>query len=430
MMASASSPKRGTRKRGPVARERSHAAEIREAHARGARAGTWAMEGSGPRPGRPAWAEIDLDAIRDNVRALMSILSPPTRFMAVVKADAYGHGAAEVARAAVGAGAWGLGVATTDEGVQLRRAGITAPILLLGPTPPEEASRVVEHDLAAAVFQAEVAGALSDAAGKAGRRARIHLKIDTGMGRIGMAPRDAVALARSVCALPRIVVEGCFTHLATADEVDLGPAQAQLASFRAVLDELDRAGIATGMRHAANSAAALALPESHLDLVRCGIAVYGVTPAPHLKGRVRLRPAMRLRARVVHTKRVDAGTPIGYGHAYRVPRATTIVTVPVGYADGYPRLAGRGGHVVISGRRHPIAGRISMDQLTVDAGGMPVQVGGVVELWGDALPVEEVADLAQTISYEVLARVSPRVPRVFMEGGRVRAVRTLLGGGG
>ncbi len=429
-MASASSPKRGARKRGPAARERDYVWEIREGHARGARADTRALESSGPRPGRPAWAEIDLDAIRDNVRALMSILSPGTRFMAVVKADAYGHGAVEVARAAVKARAWGLGVATTDEGVQLRQAGITAPILLLGPTPPEEASRVVEHDLSAAVFQAEVAEALSEAAARSGHRARIHLKIDTGMGRIGMAPRDAVALARSICALPHIVVEGCFTHLATADEVDLAPAQAQLAAFRAVLDELDRAGIATGMRHAANSAAALALPESHFDLVRCGIAVYGVTPAPHLRGRVRLRPAMHLCARIVHVKRVDAGTPIGYGHAYKAPRATTILTVPVGYADGYPRLAGRGGHVVINGRRHPIAGRISMDQLTVDAGGMPVRVGGVVELWGDALLVEEVADLAQTISYEVLARLSPRVPRVFMEGGRVRAVRTLLDAGG
>ncbi len=429
-MASASSPKRDAGKRRPAARERSHAAEIREGHARGARADTRALESSGPRPGRPAWAEIDLDAIRDNVRALMSILSPDTRFMAVVKADAYGHGAIEVARAAIEAGAWGLGVATTDEGVQLRRAGITAPILLLGTTPPEEASRVVDHDLAAAVFQIAVARALSEAAGLAGRRARIHLKIDTGMGRIGMAPRDAVALARSVCALPHVVVEGCFTHLATADEVDLAPAQAQVTSFRAVLGELDRAGLTVGMRHAANSAAALALPESHFDLVRCGIALYGILPAPHLRGRVRLRPAMRLRARIVHVKRVEAGTPIGYGHAYRAPRATTIVTVPVGYADGYPRLAGRGGHVVIGGRRHPIAGRVSMDQLTVDAGEMPVQVGDEVELWGTALPVEEVADAAQTISYEVLARVSPRVPRVFMEGGQVRAVRTLLGSGG
>ena len=378
------------------------------------------------RSARPAWAEIDLDAIRANVRALMAILSPGTRFMAVVKADAYGHGAAEVARATVEAGAWGVGVATADEGVLLRNAGIVAPVLLLGPTPPGEAATAVAHDLAVTVFQAEVARALSEAAGRAGRLARIHLKIDTGMGRIGVAPHDAVALARSLRALPHIAVEGCFTHLATADDVDLAPAQAQLAAFRTVLDELGRAGVAVGMRHAANSAAVLALPDSHFDLVRCGIAVYGVAPAPHLRGRVRLRPAMRLRARIVHAKRVDTGTPIGYGHVYRTQRPATIVTVPVGYADGYPRLAGLRGQVVINGHRLPIAGRISMDQLTVDAGDAPIKIGDEVELWGDALPVDEVANAAQTISYEVLAGVSARVPRVFIEGGQVRAVRTLL----
>lgn len=387
------------------------------------------LDTSALRSARPAWAEIDLDAIRANVRALMAILSPGTRFMAVVKADAYGHGAAEVARAAVDAGAWGVGVATADEGVLLRKAGLTAPVLLLGPTPPGEAATAVEHDLAVTVFQAEVARALSEAAGRTGRRARIHVKIDTGMGRIGVAPRDAVALARSLHALSHVAVEGCFTHLATADDVDLASAHAQLAAFRTVLEEMGRAGVAVGIRHAANSAAVLALPDSHFDLVRCGIAVYGVAPAPHLHGRVRLRPAMRLRARIVHAKRVDAGTPIGYGHAYRTPRPATIVTVPVGYADGYPRLAGESGRVVIGGHRFPIAGRISMDQLTVDAGDTPMTIGDEVELWGDALPVEDVADAAQTISYEVLAGVSPRVPRVFVEGGRVRAVRTLLDAG-
>ena len=426
-MASRSSPKRDARKRELAVRGRRHDAGAAARPVGNVGADPGAAGGGAPRPGRPAWAEIDLDAIRANVRALMGILSPQTRFMAVVKADGYGHGAVEVARAAVEAGAWGVGVATLDEGVLLRRATLTAPILILSPTPQEEAAAAATHDLAVTVFQAEVARAVSEAAGRIGRRARVHLKIDTGMGRIGVAPRDAVALARTVSSLPHIVVEGCFTHLATADEVDLAPAHAQLASFRAVLGELDRAGVAAGLRHAANSAATLALPESHFDLVRCGIGVYGVAPAPHLSGHVRLRPAMRLRARVMHTKRVDAGTPIGYGHVYHAPRTATVVTVPLGYADGYPRLAGQGGHVVIGGRRLPIAGRVSMDQMMVDAGETPVKVGDEVELWGDTLPVEDVAAAAQTIAYEVLAGVSARVPRVFMEGGRVRAVRTLLG---
>lgn len=376
---------------------------------------------------RPLWAEVDLDALRSNVRLLAGLLRPPARLLAVVKADAYGHGAVEVARAALESGAWGLGVATVEEGVEVRRAGVTSPVLVLGPTLPEEAEDVVAHDLSAAVFRAEVARALSRAASRIGRPARVHLKVDTGMGRIGVLPEQAIPLAREVAGLPGVALEGCFTHFATADERDLGPTRAQLARFCEVLDELQRAGVRVGLRHAANSAASLALSESHLDLVRCGIALYGVPPAPHLSGLASLRPVMRLVARAVHVKRVPAGTPVGYGWTYRTSRETTIVTVPAGYADGYPRLAGEGGEVVVAGRRVPVAGRVSMDQLTIDVGDLPVQPGDPVELWGPALPVTEVAAWARTIAYEVLARVSRRVPRVFVEGGVVRAVRTLLG---
>ncbi len=372
-----------------------------------------------------AWAEISLDAIRDNVRALLGA-APGARLLAVVKADAYGHGAVEVARVAVASGAWGLGVATVEEGVELRRAGLASPVLILGPAPPEHLETAVGHDLAITAFRLDTAQAASRAAARAGREARLHLKVDTGMGRIGAAPEDAVALAQAIRALPRVALEGCFTHLATADEPDLAPARSQLATFRALLRALEAAGVGPLVRHAANSAATLRLPEARFDLVRCGIALYGIAPAAHLRG-VRLRPAMRLCARVAHTKRVAAGTPIGYGWAYRAPRATTIATIPVGYADGYPRLAGGSGGVAVGGRRVPIAGRVSMDQITVDAGEVPVAVGDEVELWGAAIGVEEVAAAAQTISYEVLARVPRRVPRVFLDGGRVRAVRTLLG---
>jgi alanine racemase len=392
-------------------------------------AGQAALRDGSPQavPAGRAWAEVDLDAVQENVRALLGALSPGTRLMAVVKADAYGHGAPEVARAAVASGAAWLGVATTEEGIELRRAGLDVPVLVLGPVDPGEVEAAVRHDLGLAVFRPETARAASRAAALSGRTARAHLKVDTGMGRIGVEPRDAAALARELCQLPHVQLEGCFTHLATADEEDAGPARAQVEAFRAALAALERAGLRPGVRHAANSAAALALPEAHLDMVRCGIAVYGVAPAPHLRDRVRLRPAMRLAARVAHTKRVSQGTPVGYGWTYRAPRETTIATVPVGYADGYPRLAGPGGAVLCRGLRLSIAGRISMDQMTVDCGDAPVVVGDEVELWGPALPVEEVAARAQTIAYEVLARVSRRVPRVFTERGRVRAVRTLLG---
>jgi alanine racemase len=379
------------------------------------------------RPARPAWAEIDLTAVRDNVRALRGILREPSNLMAVVKADAYGHGSVAVARAALEAGATYLGVATTDEGVELRRAGIRSPILLLGYTPPEDAETAVAHDLAVTVFQIDVARALARAAAGAGKPATVHLKVDTGMARIGVAPAEAVAMAREVATLDGIVLEGCFTHFATADEVDLSPARAQLETFLAVLRNLEDGKVHIHLRHAANSAALLALPKAHLDLVRVGIALYGIPPAPHLAGRVALRRVMHLCARVAHVKRIPPGTPVGYGHTYRARRATTIATIPLGYADGYPRLASGKGEVMLRGQRLRIAGRVSMDQCMVDAGDLPVKVGDEVELWGQALPVEEVAATAQTIPYEVLTGVSRRVRRVFVQEGQVVGVRTLLG---
>jgi len=389
------------------------------------------VAGTGParspaRPTRPAWAEIDLGAIEDNVRAIAATLRKPARVMAVVKADAYGHGAALVARAAVDAGAAALGVATTEEGVQLRRTGIGVPILLLGSTPPEEAEIAVAHDLSVTVFQMEVARALSRAAGRAGTPAKIHLKVDTGMGRIGIPPAAAVALAGEARGLPGIVLEGCFTHFAAADDADLASARAQLEVFRGVLQQLDEAKIPVGLHHAANSAAVMALPESHLDLVRPGIALYGIPPAAHLGNRIPLRRAMRLRARVTFVKRVTAGAAIGYGHAYRAGRATTIATIPVGYADGYPRLLSGRGDVSLRGRRLPVAGLVSMDQCMVDAGETSIRVGDEVELWGQEMPVEDVAERAQTIAYEILAGVSRRIPRVFVRDGQVVGVRTLL----
>lgn len=380
----------------------------------------------GAEPARPAWAEIDLGALQDNVRSMAASLRQPARVMAVVKADAYGHGAITVARAAIEAGASSLGVATVDEGVQLRRAGITVLILLLGSTSPAEADIAVEYDLSVTVFSPDAARALSRAASRAGRAAKIHLKIDTGMGRIGIAPPEAPSVVREITQLPGLVVEGCFTHFATADEADLEPARAQLAAFRAVLRRLEGAGISVGLRHAANSAAALALPDSHFDLVRPGIALYGIPPAPHLSKRMALRRVMRFRARVTHVKRVPAGTAIGYGRDYRAARGTTIATIPVGYGDGYPRLLSGRGEVSLHGRRLPIAGRISMDQCMVDAGETAVRIGDEVELWGEAVPVEDVAERAQTIAYELLAGVSRRVPRVFVRRGQTVAVRTLL----
>lgn len=378
------------------------------------------------RPLRAGWAEIDLDAVRDNVHALRGALVPPAKLLVVVKANGYGHGAVEVTRAAAAAGAWGFGVATVDEGEELRRAGVREPVVLLDLTLPDEAPRIVALDLSAGVADLDAARALSRAARPSGRPARLHLKVDTGMGRAGCAPADAPALARALAELPGVALEGCYTHFPSADDVDLAATRGQVAEFARVQAALRGAGLEGLLYHAANSAGTLALPEAHFDLVRCGIAVYGVSPAPHLGARVPLRPAMRLVARVVQVKRVPAGTAVGYGREYRAPRETTIATVPLGYADGYPRLAWRAAEVAVGGRRVRVAGRISMDQLTVDAGDLAVRAGDDVELWGPALPVEEVAAAAQTIAWELLVRVPLRVPRVFTSGGAVRSVRTLV----
>jgi alanine racemase len=375
---------------------------------------------------RAGWAEIDLDAIQHNVRALRGILVAPARLMVVVKANAYGHGAVEVARTAASAGAWGFGVATVDEGEELRRAGRREPVVLLDLTMPEEAARIVALDLAAGVADLDGARALSRAATSSGRPARVHLKVDTGMGRAGCVPADAPALARAIADLPGVALEGCYTHFPAADDPDLTPTREQAAAFSGVVASLREAGFSGLLCHAANSAGTIALPEAHFDLVRCGIAAYGISPAAHLGARVPLRPAMRLCARVVQVRRVSAGTTVGYGREYRAGRETTIATVPLGYADGYPRLAWRSAAVALAGRRVPIAGRISMDQLTVDAGDLVVRRGDDVELWGPALPVEEVAAAAQTIAWELLVRVASRVPRVYTSGGAVRSVRTLV----
>ncbi len=382
---------------------------------------------------RAGWAEIDLDAIQHNVRALRGLLVPPAQLMVVVKANAYGHGAVEVARAAAQAGAWGFGVATVDEGEELRRGGVREPVMLLDLTMPDEADRIVANELSAGVADLDGARALNSAAASSGRTVRLHLKVDTGMGRAGCTPGDAPSLARAIAGLPEVTLEGCYTHFPAADDSDLTPTREQTAAFSAVLASLRQAGFPRRggqasrlLCHAANSAATLALPEAHFDLVRCGIAVYGIVPAPHLGGRVPLRPAMRLCGRVVQVKRVAAGTPVGYGREYRAPRETTIATVPLGYADGYPRLAWRSAAAALAGRRVPVAGRISMDQLTVDAGDLEVRKGDEIELWGPALPVEEVAAAAHTIPWELLVRVAARVPRVFTSGGAVRSVRTLV----
>jgi alanine racemase len=362
---------------------------------------------------RPTVADVDLGAISQNVRALRP---PGAELMAVVKADGYGHGDVPVARAALQAGATWLGVALVEEGLRLRDAGIDAPVLLLSEPPAEAVEEALRADLTPTLYSEEGIEAAAGAAGAGGRAAAVHVKVDTGMHRVGADPEAVLPLVRSI--LDRgLEVGGVWTHLARAEEVDAETTPSQLARFSDVLRTLGAAGVRPRYRHAANSGGTIAWPDARFDLVRVGIAMYGIVPGPALSGRVDLRPAMALRSRVAHVRRLAAGEAVSYGHTYRLDREATIATIPIGYADGYLRALSSRGHVLIRGRRHPVAGTVTMDQLMVDCGDDHVERGDEVVLIGgqgdDHITAEEVAGWAGTIPYEIVCAVSARVPREY-----------------
>jgi len=381
--------------------------------------------------GRPAWAEIDLEAIAANVAALQRHLSGPAQLMAVVKANAYGHGAEMVARTALESGATWLGVNTVDEGVQLRRAGLTAPILVLGHCPPQEAEKVVANHLTPTVTTLETALALAGASVERGLVTPVHLKVDTGMGRYGLLPEEVVAFARRVAALSSLRLEGLWTHFATADEADKTFAWQQFRVYQAVVQRLADEGLTIPLRHVANSAATIDLPETHLDLVRCGLSIYGLYPSRQTSRTVPLRPALALKAHLARVRTLPAGSSVGYGRTWVASQPGMIALVPLGYADGYRRALSNHGVALVHGQRVPVIGRVSMDQLTVDVSGVPdVRPDDEVVLMGRQgeaeITADEVADTLGTINYEVTTAIAARVPRVYWRGGEVVRVQTLL----
>ncbi len=362
--------------------------------------------------------EVQTAAIAHNARVLAD-LARPARLMAVVKADGYGHGAVAVARAALAGGAAYLGVATAEEAVALRRAGIRAPILVFGVGgAAEPLERFVHEDLTATITTLQAARRLSEAARAAGRVVRVHVKVDTGMGRLGVLPQQAPALVREICSLPGLRLEGLYTHLATADEPDAGYMLRQAATFRQVWEALEASGVRVSVRHMLNTAGLLARPELGLEMVRCGIGLYGYYPAPHLRSRAELRPALRLWATVAEARRLPAGSSISYGRTYTTPRPANVVTLSVGYADGFSRLLSGRARAVIRGRAYPIVGRICMDQCMAEVGDDPVSAGEPALLLGPGgdgeMTVDEAATLMGTISYEILTRLGPRLPRVYL----------------
>ena len=367
-------------------------------------------------PNRAAWAEIDLGALRQNYEAIKGNIKGGARLCAVVKADAYGHGAIPAARVAVEAGASYLAVATVGEAEELRRAGFTVPILLLGLVLPESAREIVDLDVTQAVCTLPLAEALSREAVRQGKTAKVHLKVETGMGRIGVAPREAGALAAAIAKLPNIEIEGVFSHFATADARDKRYAKEQLARFREALAEIEAAGVRPAIRHIAESAAILEMPEAHFDMVRAGLIQYGLWPSDEVTHPIALHPVMKLCAKVVFLKDVEAGESIGYGRAFVARRKSRIATLPIGYADGYIRAYAKEGAVSFGGARARIAGRVCMDQTMVDVTDLPeVGEGSTAVLFGGAgISADEAASWLDTINYEVTCLVAPRVPRVYM----------------
>lgn len=370
---------------------------------------------------RPVWAEVDLDALKNNVQEMRRITNSNAQLMAVVKANAYGHGLEQIARTALQNGASWLGVALLQEAIALREKGITAPILILGYTPAEDAAEVINHDVSQTIFTVEDAQTFAAAAHRLGKKAKVHIKIDTGMGRLGFCPQgDTLDKIRSLSQLPDLEIEGIFTHFATADEADKSFAEEQFMRFQQLLKQLAARHIYIKWRHCANSAAVIDLPYTHLDLVRPGIALYGYYPSPEVNhDLVKLIPVMSLKARVAFVKEVAEGCSISYGRKYFTKKKTLIATIPLGYGDGYSRLLSNQGEVLIRGKRAPVVGRVCMDQLMVDVGHIPdIQQGDEVVLLGkqedEEITADELAGKLGTISYEVLCMISERVPRVYL----------------
>jgi alanine racemase len=378
---------------------------------------------------RPAWAEIDLGAVAHNA-GVLARLAAPAELCAVVKAHGYGHGGPAVARAALAGGATRLAVALVDEGVELRQHGVTAPVLLLSECGLDAVETTIAYSLTPTVYSEESIAAFATAARASGQRLAVHVKVDTGMHRVGVAPESLAGVVAAVVGEPMLELEGVWTHLPVADgddPVDREFTSAQLDLFERLVGDLEAQGVTVPLSHAANTAGTIAFPEARLGMVRCGIGLYGYLPgssvqsafAAHAPG-VSLIPAMSLKAQVVAVRTLDAGERPSYGRLRPLPERSVVATVPIGYADGVPRaLFGAGYDVLIGGVRRPLAGMVTMDQLVVDCGADDsVRPGDEVVLLGrqgdETITADDWAALLGTISYEVVCGVGPRMPRILV----------------
>ncbi len=371
---------------------------------------------------RSTIAEIDLGAIAFNLEGIRQRVAPAAT-MAVVKADAYGHGALSVSRLALQHGSEYLAVALPEEAVQLRQGGIEAPILVLGGAHRDDAALYPQYDLEATVYEPAALAALKRAAQKHNQPIKVHVKVDTGMGRVGVDWRQAVEYVAELVQDDSVQLRGLYMHFATSDAIDKSYAQLQLARFNQVIDELKAKKIHIPLLHAANSAAIIDMPESYFDMVRPGVMLYGYYPSKETSESIPLQPAMTFKTRVLYAKTIERGQSVSYGRQFIAAAPTQIVTLPVGYADGYNRLLSNRGQVLINGEKHPVVGRVCMDMIMADVGAEgKAKVGDEVVLFGrqgnEEIAVQSICDTLGTIPYEVTCWVSKRVPRVYKNENR------------
>ena len=371
--------------------------------------------------GKPLlWAEINLQAISHNIKELKRIIAPDVKLLVAVKADAYGHGLLPVAQTVLKNNADFLGVARLEEGINLRQAGISAPIIVLGYVSPARAGELINFDLIQTIFSLNCAKQFSRSAVARGKKIRVHLKIDTGMGRLGFLPGTSVlAEILEISRLPGIALVGIFTHFASADSHDKAFAITQFNRFKSLLNQLENSGIKIPLRHAANSGAIIDLPQTHLDMVRAGISVYGLLPSKEVdQNKISLRPAMTLKTTIIHLKRVSSGFKVSYGSTWQTSGPALLATVSIGYADGYSRLLSNQGQMLVRGQRAPIVGRICMDLTILDVSHIPnIKIEDEVVVFGKQnnhlLSVDEVAKAANTINYEIISSLTARVPKIY-----------------
>jgi alanine racemase len=381
---------------------------------------------------RPVWAEVDLDKLAHNMREIRRN-SMSKDIIAVIKADGYGHGALDIAPTLLENGATRIAVAVLNEAVELRRGGIEAPIMVLGFTPPSLIDMLIRYDIEQTVYSYDLAKEISRLAKNKNKTARLHIALDTGMGRIGFLPNEeSVEQVYKISKLPNIIIEGLYSHFSSADEEDKSYTNMQLDRYTGFYNKLVEKGVRINLRHIANSAAIIDMPQSHFEAVRPGIILYGYYPSDEvLKGKIDLKPVMSLKTNIVHIKKLPSGEYISYGRKFQTPRESVIATLPVGYADGYTRLLFNKAKVIINGHFVPVIGRICMDQCMVDVTDIEnVKVGDEVILIGEQgdlkFTADHIAELLGTINYEITCMISKRVPRVYIKGGKVVKIRNYV----